>query len=153
MGYVENNLMKDEKVIYKAKVHWMVFLWPVITALIGIWLIVLGVTNNDETIGVWGTLIFVFLPLPMGLSALVYSLTTEFAVTNKRIIAKTGLIRRKSVDLMLSKLESVQVDQGLLERILGAGTVTVRGTGGSKEPFTRIAKPLELRREVQSQQS
>jgi len=155
MGYIESNLMKDEQLVYRANIHWMIFLWPMIWTVLGIWIVFMGTQSSpeagDSLIGVgMGTIIL--LALPSWLSAVIYKLTTEFGVTSKRIIAKTGLIRRRSVDLLISKLESVQVDQGILERILGAGKVEVRGTGGSKEPFKRISKPLELRKAVQTQQ-
>ncbi|PKL35621.1 MAG: MFS transporter permease [Spirochaetae bacterium HGW-Spirochaetae-1] len=75
--------------------------------------------------------------------------TSEFAITNKRIIIKVGLIRRKTIELNLSKVESVNVDQSILGRILGYGTITVVGTGGTKEKFSEISKPLEFRKAFQ----
>jgi uncharacterized membrane protein YdbT with pleckstrin-like domain len=77
--------------------------------------------------------------------------TSEFAITNKRVIMKVGLIRRKALEMNLSKVESVNVDQTILGRILGYGAITVIGTGGTRESFPRISKPMEFRRVFQEQ--
>src|SRR6185369_4260690 len=78
------------------------------------------------------------------------SASSEFAVTDKRVIIKVGWIRRRTLETMLAKVEGVGVDQTLTGRMLGFGTITVTGTGGTKEEFDRIADPLEFRRQVQS---
>ena len=78
--------------------------------------------------------------------------TSEFAITNKRVIMKVGLIRRKALEMNLSKIESVNVDQTIMGRILGYGTITIIGTGGTRESFHRISKPMEFRRVFQEQQ-
>ena len=78
--------------------------------------------------------------------------TSEFAITNKRVIMKVGLIRRKALEMNLSKIESVNVDQTIMGRILGYGTITVIGTGGTRESFARISKPMEFRRVFQEKQ-
>jgi len=76
---------------------------------------------------------------------------TEIAVTNKRVLIKTGLSSRRTVELLLHQVESIVVNESLTGRMLGFGTVLVRGTGGTPEPFDRIAHPLEFRRQVQHQ--
>ena len=78
--------------------------------------------------------------------------TSEFAITNKRVIMKVGLIRRKALEMNLSKIESVNVDQTIMGRIFGYGTITVIGTGGTRESFARISKPMEFRRVFQENQ-
>ncbi len=73
----------------------------------------------------------------------------EFAITNKRVIIKTGLISRRTVELNLTKIESVNVDQSILGRILGYGSLQIVGTGGTKEIFPNINKPLTFRKKFQ----
>ena len=73
----------------------------------------------------------------------------EFAITNKRVIIKTGLISRKTFEMNLSKIESVNVDQSIMGRILGYGTIRIVGSGGTKEEFPNIQKPLEFRKKFQ----
>ena len=75
-------------------------------------------------------------------------LTSEFAVTNKRVIIKVGLIARRTVEIQLPKIESIGVDQGIMGRIFGYGNIVVVGTGGTKEPFRAIADPLGFRKAV-----
>src|SRR5215469_1609497 len=76
---------------------------------------------------------------------------TEMAVTNKRVIVKTGIAERRTVEILLSRIESVAVDEPALGRLLGYGTVIVRGTGGTPETFEKIYHPLEFREQVQRQ--
>src|SRR5260221_134503 len=74
---------------------------------------------------------------------------SEFAITNRRVIIKVGFISRKTLEMNLSKIESVNVDQGIWGRMLGYGTITIIGTGGTKETFGNISGPLEFRRQFQ----
>lgn len=141
MSYVESNLMPDEYVVHAAKVHWCVFIpgffflaMSLLHALVG------GVQNNPAFfVFFWIAAIF------MTRGHLIRS-TTELAVTSKRVVAKSGLIRRHSIELNLSKVESLQVEQGILGRMLGYGTITVNGTGGVRTPIKKIDRPLEFRR-------
>lgn len=73
----------------------------------------------------------------------------EFAITNKRIIVKTGLISRKTLEMNLNKIESVNVDQSILGRMLGYGTIRIIGTGGTREEFPNISNPLAFRKKFQ----
>ena len=75
--------------------------------------------------------------------------TDEFAITNKRVVIKTGLISRKTVELNLNKIESVNVDQTIMGRIFGFGNITIIGIGGTHEFFVNIRKPLEFRKKFQ----
>ena len=90
--------------------------------------------------------------LTLWLSPLIAYWTSEFAVTNKRVIMKVGLVARRVLELNLHKIESVNVDQSLLGRILGYGTITVIGTGGTRETFDQIANPLAFRKAFQEQE-
>jgi uncharacterized membrane protein YdbT with pleckstrin-like domain len=74
--------------------------------------------------------------------------TSEFAVTNRRVIIKVGLISRRTVELKLEKIESIGVNQSILGRIFGYGTIVVNGTGGTNEPFRGLARPLDFRKAV-----
>ena len=151
MGYVEENLMPGEQVVYKAKLHWALFVGPTVTTGIGMLLIIITTLASEETAGaaciVWPVFL---LGVLSGISSAVMYLTTESALTDKRVIAKSGLIRRRSLDLLLTKVESIGVSQPIMGRVFNYGTITVTGTGGTKEPFKSIADPLELRSQVQT---
>ena len=77
-------------------------------------------------------------------------MSSEFSLTSKRVIGKTGFLRRKSVDLLLGKVESLKIDPDILGRLLNYGNVVVTGTGATKEIFSNISNPLKLRSEVNS---
>lgn len=84
-------------------------------------------------------------------AGIIRRVATEVAVSNRRVLIKTGLLSRRSVEVLLPKVESIGVDESFLGRILGYGSVIVRGTGGTFETFDKIAHPNELRRQVQGQ--
>jgi len=86
------------------------------------------------------------------ISPIINFFTSEFAITNKRIIIKVGWIRRKTLEMNITKVESVNVSQGILGRILNYGTIVVIGTGGTKETFLKISEPLQFRKEFQQLQ-
>ncbi len=75
--------------------------------------------------------------------------TSEFAITNKRVIIKTGFISRNTVEMNLQKIESVNVDQSILGRILGYGDLHLIGTGGTRETFKNIKQPITFRKKFQ----
>jgi len=77
--------------------------------------------------------------------------TTEMAVTTRRVVIKTGLAARKTIEMLLNKVESIEVSETAGGRMLGYGTIVLIGTGGTSEPFHKIAHPLEFRSQVQQQ--
>ena len=155
MGYVTKNLISDEHVVYTAKVHWIVFLTPIVSLIIVAssfgYLVLSDGGNSDEF-----TVLFFLI---MGITFLIWFAVsfikaftvwggTELAVTSKRVIAKTGLIQRNTVELNHSKVESFSVHQSILGRILGYGDVVVNGTGGIGTPINRVSKPIQFRKEA-----
>ncbi|HOG39857.1 MAG TPA: PH domain-containing protein [Syntrophorhabdaceae bacterium] len=83
------------------------------------------------------------------ISPIIKQATCEFVITNKRVILKVGLIKRRTFEMNLQKIESVKVEQSVVGRILGYGTVTIVGTGGTRESFADIKKPILFRRKFQ----
>lgn len=146
MSYIDNNLMNGENLLYRGKLHWAVFLWPVILFVIGIFFCNIGGRDN----GFFGGM-FIFAAIITGVMALIKYRNSEFGITNKRVIVKVGFVGRKSLEILLSKVEGIQVNQGALGSILNYGSIIVSGTGGTKNPFHKIAEPLEFRKKVQEQ--
>jgi len=87
--------------------------------------------------------------LTLFIAPLIAQKTSEFAITNKRIIIKVGLISRRTLEMNLTKIESVNVNQSILGRMLGYGTIVVIGTGGTKESFAGITDPMTFRKKFQ----
>ena len=143
MGYIEKNLIEGERVLCRAKISWAVFIFPVILLVIVIWLS----TKIHQAV----VFLAVIFSLYVILRILLAILSTEFALTDQRIIAKKGIIRQSSMEILLSKVESISISQPLGGRIFNYGTVTIIGSGGTHENFTLISKPMELRKRVNFQ--
>ncbi len=143
MGYVESNLMAGEQVILQTRIHGIVFVPPAVVILLGVGLFMMPVAG----------LLVLAIGVVMLAAAWIRHWTSEFAVTDRRVIIKVGLISRQTIEINMSKVESVEVRQGILARLLNYGTIVVIGTGGTKEPFDMIDEPLAFRRAVQSQQT
>lgn len=165
MGYVKDSLMPNEKVLFTARVHPAVFLPSILTFVMTIAFFVYSSKvmmvskagsppSQTSAVNGEGILLlcfsgFLFLySIWLGLQALIVVLTTEFAVTNHRVIAKTGFIRRHTLEMLLPKIESISVNQNILGRLLNFGTVTVTGTGGTKESFRAIVDPIGVRKKI-----
>ena len=144
MGYIESNLLSDEQLVYKARLHGIIFVKPCAIIFLG--------------------LIFLFIQpmiagvvMVIGLAAAVPTwvdyVSSEFGVTNKRVIIKVGFIRRRTLELLLRQVEAISVDQSVTGRILGFGSLTLTGTGGVRELFHNVKSPLEFRRRIQGEAS
>ena len=160
MSYVEKSLIEGESVLYRARLHWIVMLWPALAGacvgVLGIGFLGGGVYHSARwdgfsgAMGIAGFLLFLGAVVLIG-GAIVRRNATQIAVTDRRVLIKTGIMNRRTLELLLSRIESIGVNESPLGRMLGYGTVILRGTGGTPEPFDRIARPLEFRREVQRQ--
>lgn len=157
MGYVERNMISGENVVYRASLHWIVMLWPLVIAIVlaiaGVATIIVNRHNQDSYAR--AILWFGIACLVLATIALVVGVlhrgASEFAVTNKRVILKAGLVHTRTQEMFLNKIESVAVDQTVWGRMLGYGSLAVHGTGGSAEPFHNISQPLVFRHQIQEQ--
>jgi uncharacterized membrane protein YdbT with pleckstrin-like domain len=143
MSYVDDSLVPGETVLYRATISWACLIWPVVLLAFLVWL-----ASKIHPLVVLIILVFAVFVITRFILAI---LSTEFALTNQRIIAKRGIIRHQSIEIMLSKVESVLISQSLDGRIFRFGTVTVVGSGGTDESFKSISHPLELRKRVNEQ--
>lgn len=145
MGYVTNNLMPDERVLHVGKIHWFVFVSGTVMLLIAI-----GLFRADlegDMVQVFGAILFILAMINL-INAFIFKISTELAITSKRVIAKVGFISRSTIELNHKKVESFIVDQSIFGRIFGFGTIVVCGTGGGKTPIPNIDNPLEFRRQA-----
>ena len=130
-NYVENTLIKDEKVIYTGKIS----LWSLLPLfLIGLLLLPIGIG------------------LFFWLAAIIRYMTTELAFTNKRVIAKFGFISRKTIELNLTKVESLQVNKSILGRVFNFGTLIISGAGNPQTPIAGVSNPMTFRRSFMEHQ-
>jgi uncharacterized membrane protein YdbT with pleckstrin-like domain len=149
-SFIENNLIPGEKIVYRAIVAWYIyietFLWLVITGVLVVFGSV-GLNINHRFLSIIAGVMLVIVVRSF-LTAFIHQYSTEMAITDRRIIAKFGLIRRDVIELPLERVESVFIDQSILERIMDAGSVAVRGTGVAMAPVRFIDKPVEFRNKL-----
>jgi uncharacterized membrane protein YdbT with pleckstrin-like domain len=150
MSYVKEDLIPGETLAYQTGLHWSVLFWPVIVAVIVAAGGVVCLLQKDTNFLYAGAALLV-VAFVIVAAAMFKRSAVEMAVTNRRVIIKTGLASRRSLEIMLLKVESIGIEESAMGRILGYGTLTIHGTGGTPEPFSRIAHPSEFRRQVQQQ--
>jgi uncharacterized membrane protein YdbT with pleckstrin-like domain len=146
--YIDDILQPGEKVLYSTNAHW-IFYWPAIAAWIvaAVFLILAHGTLTEGLVPVWLSLaaIAALAGLYWIFTAWFHRWTTETDVTNLRVVHKTGFIKRRTFEMSLDKVESVDVNQSILGRILNYGDVTILGVGEGKETIRTIASPLAFR--------
>jgi uncharacterized membrane protein YdbT with pleckstrin-like domain len=150
MSYVNRVLQPGETVVYATTLHWLVYLRAIalFAAAAGLAIAAQWVSGDGHRALLIAAALFGLLALSSGLRAWLRRVTTELAVTDLRIIYKAGLLSRHTLEMNRSKVESVDVDQSLLGRLFGYGTIIVRGTGGSLEPMRNIKNPIEFRSHI-----
>jgi uncharacterized membrane protein YdbT with pleckstrin-like domain len=160
MRYVDRNLTAGETVLYETRLHWIVMLRSIVQAVIAFALAVgllyyalsaTGVPDDQLHLMEGGAAVLAVLGIILLFAGSTRRNATEMAVTNHRVIIKVGLVGRRTVELLLSKIESIEVQETAVGRMLGYGTIVLIGTGGTPEPFDRVAHPLEFRSMVQQQ--
>jgi uncharacterized membrane protein YdbT with pleckstrin-like domain len=149
MRYVQGVLQPGEVVCHTGALHWYTYLPGLLCMLAAIVAIAWAELGAHVSI-LWQVLaaLFAIIALFLLIPEWFTWWTTEIAVTSHRIIYKAGFIGRDTVEILMDKVESVDVDQSIMGRLLDYGTVTVRGTGAGFEPLKGIAHPIELRSHI-----
>lgn len=145
MSYVQKTLLPEEKILYYTKPHFIIF-YPVF-----IWLAMATGFLYCVNIPIIFGYVLLLVSMISCINSLINYYCSEYAITNKRVIMKVGFIHRKSIEIFLDRIESVRVEQSIIGRIVGYGSVSIDGTGGTQDPFLYIPKPLEFRNSVQQQ--
>lgn len=128
--YIEQILADDEHILADTRLHWIIYFWP------GFFTVI--------TLGLALPITIFFL-----VGAFIRQFSSDFAVTDKRLVAKSGFIRRSTVEQRLNKIELIHVEQSIWGRLLGFGNVIVHGTGDSSSLFGPIAQPLDFKRAIE----
>ena len=147
MGYVDKNLMGKEAVIFQGRLHWNVYIFPVIFTAVSLYPLFLGISEQYY----YPALALFAVDLLLFLHPWMKTKTSEFAVTDKRIIMKVGIFEVKTLEMFLNKVENIGVNQTIPGRALNYGEVIITGSGGTKEVFANIARPYEFRKSAQEQ--
>lgn len=136
-----------EVILYRAKIHWVIFVKPIIALVLGFFSIISAPQFDKAILVAFGFVLLVYGVITL-ISSFIYRISTELGILEKRVVGKWGFIRRDTIELKLDKTESARIEQSILGRILNYGTVIVIGTGGSPTPFKFIAEPLEFRKKL-----
>jgi len=150
MNYVRRVLQPGESVVHTTRIHPIIFLSAIVWFAAALLLMITALSvSGDLRIGGEALAAFcAIFALASAIPALIRRASTELAVTDRRVIYKSGVLARHTLEMNRSKVESVDVDQSLLGRLCGFGTITVRGTGGSLEPIRMIGDPLTFRSHI-----
>ena len=150
MAYYKKVLQPDETVLYFGRLHWLIYKLAIVLGLAALGLFIAAGMRDQQDVMVLLILGFVCLLLAVisFIRAWFRRMTTEMVVTNKRLIYKVGFIARHTQEINITKVETVDVAQGLGGRLFGYGTVLIKGTGGSWEPLRGIASPLQMRNAI-----
>ena len=161
MSYIDKTLVPGERVVYTTRLHWIVMLGHIVLGLIaivgGAFLFYYASYHRDtlqtptihEIIG--GGIVLVVAGLIIFFVGSVRRNTTEMAVTTRRVVIKKGLTSRTTIEMLLNKVETIEVSEPTLGRMLGYGSITMIGTGGTSEPFHKMSHPLQFRSAVQQE--
>jgi uncharacterized membrane protein YdbT with pleckstrin-like domain len=155
MSYVKKVLLPGETLVYETGIHWLVYGRAILLLVAGAALAIgtmaltgghIALPGPEAALAAAGLLGVVGFIAYVG--AAIRRASTELAVTDQRVIYKSGVFARHTLEMNRSKVESVDVDQSILGRVFGYGTVVLRGTGGSSEPMDRISDPLAFRSHI-----
>ena len=157
MQYIESNLLEHEKLVYAVRPHWVIFssgAWAILFAFI-VWMfapdgLAVPIVTKWNLRDLAGAAFFI-VGLYWTIGAYIYYTTSEYGITNKRVLIKVGWIRRRSLELLLDKVEGVLVDQTITGRLFNFGAINIIGTGGTNDRFPFIPNPLLFRKTVQQQ--
>ena len=142
MSYIQNNLQAGEEIKYKADIHWYIFAYPVI-------LLLLSVFFSSAQTGFFHyvSLFLLLSGLFQLIKRILLKMGTEYVVTNKKVILKSGILSRDALELVLNKCEGIRINQSLMGRMLGF----VVTTGGVTNKFDFITNPIKFRNEINAQ--
>ncbi len=145
MSYIQNNLQAGEEIKYKADIHWYIFVLPAVLLLLGAFL-----SSAQTSFIYYIGLLLLLLGLFQLIKRVLLKMGAEYVITNKKVILKSGILSRDALELILSKCEGLRINQSIMGRILGFGSIVVT-TGGATNTFKFIANPIKFRNEINAQ--
>jgi uncharacterized membrane protein YdbT with pleckstrin-like domain len=149
--YIDDILQPGETLLYSSNLHWVVYWKAILAWIVACVLLVLTRTTLNENL----ILFYLASAAVVALAALYWSVvawfrrwTTETDVTNLRVVHKTGFITRKTFEISVDKVASVEVEQGILGRVLNYGDVIIENMGNDNQKIETIASPLAFRSNI-----
>lgn len=145
MSYIQNNLQAGEEIKYKADIHWYIFAYPVILLLLSAFF-----SSAQTGLFYYVSIFLLLLGLFQLIKRILLKMGAEYVVTNKKVILKSGILNRDALELVLNKCEEIRINQSLMGRMLGFGSIVVT-TGGVTNKFDFITNPIKFRNEINAQ--
>ncbi len=149
MSYIENDLLDGETILYSGQLHWRIYLAGYFHLFLSVVLFVIS-KRLHMPVGYLLGAVFMLLSIFSLINAAITKYSTELAVTNKRVIFKTGLFSRRTMELSHHRIESIRENQSITGRILGYGSIIVEGTGGGQESLANISDPMAFKKHAQA---
>jgi uncharacterized membrane protein YdbT with pleckstrin-like domain len=149
--YIDEILQPGEKVLYSTNAHWIFYLPAIAAWIVALVLLILSreaTVQSVTMLALASAVVVALVALYLTIKAWFHRLTTETDVTNRRVVHKTGFIKRRTFEIALDKIESVDVDQSIMGRIFDYGNVTILGVGEGRETISTIASPLAFRNAI-----
>lgn len=145
MSYIQNNLQAGEEIKYKADIHWYIFAYPVILLLLSAFF-----SSAQTGLFYYVSILLLLSGLFQLIKRILLKMGAEYVVTNKKVILKSGILNRDALELVLNKCERIRINQSLMGRMLGFGSIVVT-TGGVTNKFDFITNPIKFRNEINAQ--
>ena len=144
MGFIDKNLQGDERIIYRAYRHWVLFVLPVSLFIAG------GLVLYQLELGFvsWAAAVVFLFPAIKLCQALVKYIGSEFTITSKRVLMKTGIFRRSVYEIPHSKVAGVGFTQNIIGSMLNFGSLVIASTGETRESFQTVAAPAQFTKEA-----
>lgn len=133
----------DNNIVYYARLHWVIFLGPLL-------LLIIDLIAGWQINPLWEVSLFImiFALLWLAMTWVTFQFSS-LTIKKKQIILRTGLLVRKTVDIPLNKIESIDISQTLMGSLLGFGSLVIIGTGGTRHVISNLTKPLTCRRYIE----
>ncbi|MCH9756800.1 MAG: PH domain-containing protein [Gammaproteobacteria bacterium] len=135
--------MDNQQVVYQARLHWILFVWPILFLIFSAWL--------GTTFSIFHEVSLLFMGVGLIWSILMW-LTYQFSsltIKKKQVVLRTGIIVRQTIDVPLSKIESIDIRQSIIGSIFKYGSLVITGTGGTRQSMGYVARPLTCRRHIE----
>ena len=144
--YIDEILQPGEKVLYSTNAHWIFYLPAIVSWVVALVLVAASLAVPPMAVlGLPAAAVIAVVAIYFNVKGWFHRLTTETDVTDRRVVHKTGFIKRRTFEIALDKIESVDVEQSILGRLFNFGDVTILGVGEGKQTISTIASPLAFR--------
>lgn len=160
MNYIDKNLLPNETIMFRTKKHYIIFLAPVVLLILALFFSINNTLphafqslGSSTTTSLWRipTIVFTVAAIFTGIQQWITYLTSDFVVTNLRIVMREGLFIRSVTDTRLTTISHVTIEQSLLGQLLNYGTIVINGFGGNQDYFILVAAPNGFQKSVQEQ--